>query len=225
MTEKELVKNLAALQSVTPNRDWVSRNREVLSYQIFNGSEYAETKLGFFESLSLISKRLLQPTPIAALIAVCLMVGGVFASNNSMPDSPLYIAKTLSERVQLTATFNETAKARLNLEFASQRAAEMEKLSANEAIGNNKLESVSANFKKEIESARARISKIKPAAPVVTEVEPEEVISAGTEKDDKGIQIEVQSAEQGLKEAEQLFNEKDYDGAASKLEELGRNLK
>ncbi len=225
MTEKELIKNLAALSSVTPNRDWVSRNREVLSYQIFNGSEYAETKLGFFESLSLMSKRLLQPTPIAALIAVCLMVSGVFASNNSMPDSPLYIAKTLSERVQLSATFNETAKARLNLEFASQRAAEMEKLSTNDAIENTKLESVSANFKKEIESARARISKIKPAAPAVVEGDSEGVVSAGTEKDEQGIQIEVQSAEQGLKEAEKLFNEKNYNGAASKLEELGRTLK
>jgi len=200
MTERELVKNLSALQSVRPNRDWVKRNREVLSYQIFNGAEYTETHLSFYERFSLISKRVLQPTPIAALIAIFLLVGGVFASKNIPADSPLYIAKTISERAQLAATFDETAKARLNLEFASQRAAEAQQINTNsedQQAKNNQLQQLSSNFKQEIDSARARISKIKPTTPNAT---PDDsgVVSAQSGKDDKGIQVKLQTTEQGL---------------------------
>ncbi len=228
MTEKDLIKNLAALQSIAPDQNWVKKNRDVLSYQIFNGAEYSETKLSFFDRFSLISKRVLQPTPIAAFIAVFFMVSMVFASRNLTPNDPLYIAKTISEKAQLATTFNEVSKVKLNLEFASQRAVEMEKIAADDqsaADKNQQLESLSASFKKELESARARISKIKPAAPATTEATDEGVVSAGTEKDATGIQIETNDAQKDLFEAEKLFNAKDYNGAAAKLEQIGKQLK
>ncbi len=228
MTEKDLIKNLAALQSVAPDQSWVKKNRDLLSYQIFNGAEYSETKLGFFDRFSLISKRILQPTPIAAFIAVFFMASMVFASRNLTPNDPLYIAKTISEKAQLAATFNEVSKARLNLEFAGQRAVEMEKITSNdqsEADKVQQLESLGASFKKEIESARVRMSKINPVTPAVSEETEEGVVSAGTEKDANGIQIETNDTEKDLFEAEKLFNAKDYNGAAAKLEQIGRQLK
>lgn len=57
---------------MSPRADWVRQNREVLSYQIFNGQESVATELGFFSRLNLLTHRLLQPTPIAALILLFL---------------------------------------------------------------------------------------------------------------------------------------------------------
>jgi vacuolar-type H+-ATPase subunit H len=242
MTEKEIIKSLSALQSVNADANWVKKNREILSYQIFNGSEYADTQLGFFARLSLISKRVLQPTPIAALIALFFMASGVFgirASRTAEPGEPLYVAKILSEKLQSTATFDEKGKALLNLEFASQRASELEKVAAGNA-GDPRIQELSSSFKQEIDSARARFERIKTTAtkqaaadaatkqkvsPKPTSQEAEEVFSAGAGKDNKGIQISNPDTEQALSEAEKLFNEKKYTDAVSKLNEIGKQLK
>jgi len=240
MTEKELIKKLSALQSVSADPAWVQKNRDVLSYQIFNGAEYAETKLTVFERFTLISKRVLQPTPIAALIALFFMISGVFglrASRNATPGEPLYIAKTISERAQLVATFDETAKVRLNLEFASQRATEIEKV-LNESDASAKIEALSANFKQELAAARDRLAKIESekakqtAASLATKQKlttkqtqnsNETVTSAQATKDTNGIDISTSTAK-ALWEAEKLFNAKDYSGAATTLDELGKQL-
>ncbi len=224
MTEKELIKNLAALKSASINPDWIKRNREVLSYQIFNGAEYADTKLGFFERFSLISKRVLQPTPIAAFIAVFLLVGSVFASRNSTPGEPLYIAKAISEKAQLVTAFNETSKAKLNLEFARERVAELEKVTSNETNSSEaRVQELSDGFKKQIESAKARISKIESNKKAPVSEETNEVVSAEAGKADKGLEISL-PAQKALEEAEKLFNEKNYNAAAEKLEEAGKQL-
>jgi len=226
MTEKELIKNLSALKSSSINPEWIKHNRATLSYQIFNGAEYSDTAFGFFERISLISKRVLQPTPIAALIAVFLLVGSAFASRNSTPGEPLYIAKTISEKAQLVATFNETSRAKLNLEFARERAAELEKVTANvdAPASEARVQELSTGFKKQLESARSRISKIdstKKAVPAINEENG--VVGAEAGKESKGIEVSDPS-QKALEEAEKLFNEKNYNAAAEKLKELGSQL-
>ncbi len=230
MTERELVKQLSALKNVVPDQAWVKKNRDVLSYQIFNGSESAARTLSFFEQLSLISKRVLQPTPIAALIAIFFLVSGAFgihAAGQTNPGSPLYIAKQISEKAQLATTFNEKERARLNIEFANKRMAEYDRL-VTENEGKTevdpRLEEVAASFKKEISSARARIDKINATkkAPVVTEKIPEVsegVFSADSNKEDKGLDISTPATRRALEEASRLLNENDYDGAANQLDQ------
>jgi len=241
MTEKELLKNLSALKNITTDQTWSKQNRDVLSYQIFNGAEYAETTLGFFERLSLISKRVLQPTPIAALIAIFFVASGFFslrASRNSTPGEPLYIAKNISEQAQFATTFDDKGKALLNVEFANQRIAEIEKvLSENQAKDANdaRLKELASSFKNEIDSARARLAKIdtiskvtQPTIKTTTKkitTKDTGVVSAGSSKDKTGIDISTQSTQKTLAEAEKLFNEKNYSGATSKLDELDKQLK
>lgn len=237
MNEKQLVKSLAALKSVTPHTDWVNKNREVLSYQIFNGNQYADTKLGFFSLFSLWSKRLLQPTPIAALIVLFFAASGIVglnASRNAAPGEPLYIAKTISEKAQLAITFNEKARARLNVEFASQRVAELEKISNTNQSEDPRVKELSASFQQEINSARTRLDQLKKtqtASATVTAkqkatakpTEEEGVFSAEAGKDDKGLDIAMPDSK-ALEEVEKLFNEKKYTDAASKLEQIGEQL-
>lgn len=238
MNEKELVTNLAALQSVTPDADWVKKNREVLSYQIFNGNQYADTQLGFFALFSLWSKRLLQPSSIAVLIVLFFAASGVVglnASRNSAPGEPLYIAKTISEKAQFAMTFNEKARARLNVEFASERVAELEKISnsASAISEDPRVKELTASFKQELDSARTRLDQLKKtqtASATVTakqknnqKEEDSTVFSAEAGKDSNGIDIAMPDSK-ALEEVEKLFNEKKYTDAATKLEQIGQQL-
>jgi len=232
MTEKELIKNLSALKKTEADSSWIKKNRDVLSYQIFNGAEYVAMPLGFMEKFSLITKRLLQPAPIAALIALFFVTSAaasVRMARNTTPGEPLYIAKAISERTKFLATFNETSKAKLNLEFANQRVNEIEQVMANEENTDQaKVEELSASFKKEIAAVRERLTKIeavkKVAKPKVTN-EDGAVVSAEAGKDSNGIDISVPDNQKTLQEAEKLFDSKDYGAVAEKLDELGEQLK
>jgi len=68
--------------------------------------------------------------PVWAMSLICVLilvigVGGVYESKNSKPGDSLYIAKIISEQAQLAMTFNDKDKARLGLEFATNRAKEI----------------------------------------------------------------------------------------------------
>lgn len=257
MNEKDLVRHLSSLKQMSPRADWIRQNREVLSYQIFNGQESVATELGFLSRLSLLTHRLLQPTPIAALIALFFVVSGVVgirASQKTTPHDVLYIAKIISEKTELAATFDEKAKAQLNVQFAKNRAAELSMITAGAKETSSvdpRVQELSDNFKKEIASVRQRLNKLqeeetkqatinaqtqsKPKLNITskTTVKPKEattkdegskeadVFSADSSKDEKGIEISMpESSQKVLEEAEKLFNEKNYDEAASKLGEI-----
>lgn len=236
MTEKELIKSLSALNSIEADSSWLKKNRDVLSYQIFNGAEYVDVPLKFFEKFSLITKRLLQPTPIAAVIALFFIMSGAVSvrmSNNSTPGEPLYIAKTLSEKVQSLTTFNDTEKAKLSLEFATQRVAEIEKVINEDPTNNNdqRVQELTASFKNEIDSARSRLTKIQAVKKTINpqtvakDNNEADVVSAESAKDNAGIEIATPDSQKTLEEVETLFNNKNYNGAAAKLNELGEQLK
>ncbi|MBN1191241.1 MAG: hypothetical protein JXA46_15910 [Dehalococcoidales bacterium] len=74
---------------------------------------------------------------LAVLLVVVLSGGGtVMASRNSMPGSPLYSIKLLSENTRLAFTFSDTAKAELNSEFAENRAEEIVYAAARDDVEN-----------------------------------------------------------------------------------------
>jgi len=237
MTERELIKNLSALKNIEADSTWIKSNREVLSYQIFNGAEYVDMPLRFMEKFSLITKRLLQPTPIAAVIALFFVMSGVVSvrmAKNAAPGEPLYIAKSISEKAQLVATFNETAKAKLNLEFAGQRMAELEKVIKEEPAKDNndpRVAELSASFKKEIDSVRDHLTKVEAVKKTINpktvakDSKDNTVVSAEASKEEKGIEITTPDNQKTLAEVEKLFDDKNYTDAAAKLDELGKQLK
>lgn len=166
MNERDLVRHLSSLKNMPARPDWVRQNREVLSYQIFNGQESIATELGFFSRLNLLTHRLLQPTPIAALITLFFLVSGVVgirASQTTTPHDVLYIAKIISEKTEYAATFNEKAKAQLNVQFAKNRAAELSMIvgaSKETDSADPRVQELSDSFKKEIASVRERLNKL-----------------------------------------------------------------
>lgn len=258
MNEKRLLQTLATLKSVGPRADWVKQNREVLSYQIFNGQESSPLSLSFFNRFHLFAHRLLQPGAVAALIVVFFIGSGVVsinASKGSMPKDVLYIAKIISEKAEFAVAFDEETKAELNVRYAQNRATELNQLvrEANGNEGDPRVQELSENFKKEIAAVRERLHKldeeaakqatieaqaqVKPklnltvkknteATPeetkATTEADSEEVFSAESGKEEKGIDISMPAA-QVLDEAEKLFNEKNYNQAIDKLGEIQIN--
>jgi hypothetical protein len=106
----------------------------------------------------------------------------------------LYIAKIISEKAQFAITFDEKDKAKLGVEFAANRAKEMIQVlkdSGQTAEGaNNKLQTLSQNFKKEISQVKKRLSTIKKAANNQAENNDEsQVFGANLGKSDQRMEI------------------------------------
>lgn len=166
MNEKHLVQKLAALKSVTARPDWVKKNREVLSYQIFNGKESVGFELSFFNRLGLFTHHLLQPSSVASLIVLFFIVSSVIsfnASKGATPHDVLYIAKIISEKAEFAVAFDDKSKAELNVRYAKNRAAELNKIistSPAAATSDPQVQELSDSFKKEIAAVRERLHKI-----------------------------------------------------------------
>jgi hypothetical protein len=85
----------------------------------------------------------LRPLTIAAVLTVAVLGaagGSVYASQDALPDSPLYRVKLASEDVRVWFTFDDSAKAELLLDQSNERTNEvMEMLSAGKSVSGNVL--------------------------------------------------------------------------------------
>ncbi len=61
----------------------------------------------------------------SVLLIVLAGVGVTAASTDALPDEPLYPVKLAAEQVRLTAAFSDMDKAKLHIQFAERRVAEM----------------------------------------------------------------------------------------------------
>lgn len=175
MTERELFKKLNNLKEIKPDQKWKSGYREILYSQISSSRPSLASKSNLkvvWESImpGQILINLAKPvwqTLIASILILIIGIGGVYASKNSKPGDSLYIAKIISEKAQLAMALNEKDKARLGVEFASNRAKEMIQVlndSKETAKSNDeKLNVLSQNFKKEISQVKKSLTVIKAA--------------------------------------------------------------
>ena len=102
---------------------------------------------------------------VAAVFLVILLAGSgtVAASSSSLPGDTLYPVKTATERVWLSMTFSDTARARLQAKFADRRVAEMARMA--ERGNTERMEELAARFSahlKKIEELAARIKAANP---------------------------------------------------------------
>jgi hypothetical protein len=85
----------------------------------------------------------LRPLTIAAAVTVAVIGaagGSVYASQDALPDSPLYRVKLASEDARVWFTFDDSAKAELLLDQSNERTNEvMEMLSAGKSVPGNVL--------------------------------------------------------------------------------------
>jgi hypothetical protein len=205
MTEKELLAQLNNLKNVKPENTWKKENRDILLSQI-SGGEYFSAPVQTAESqknnfFNLIKNYFAQPSFVATAVVVLLIAGGtgsLYAARGTKPGDSLYIAKIISEKTQLAITFGEEERAKLGIEFAGNRAEEINQVLEgvdNEKEKMEKVGKLTLSLKKEISGVRARLKKISAENKNSDEnnnVTPEEdapMFSANLGKDDKGVQI------------------------------------
>lgn len=102
---------------------------------------------------------------VAAVFLVILLAGSgtVAASSSSLPGDTLYPVKTATERVWLSMTFSDTAKAKLQAEFAGRRVAEMVRMA--EQGRTEGLEELAARFSAHLKKMEELTARIRAANP------------------------------------------------------------
>ncbi|MEA3450144.1 MAG: DUF5667 domain-containing protein [Patescibacteria group bacterium] len=206
MDEKDLIKNLEAFKEIKPREEWKTFQREILLKQVSGSREGTNLEKAPMSLFTLLLQRLqylTQPMMAVFLIAAIILGGGfmsVYASKDSIPGDSLYIAKILNEKTQFVLTFNEEKKVHLGLTYAGNRAKEIKELMQTDNVNKNKgdqVEKLVSDFKKEINNAKNRISRInkEKELPITTDEKIIEesidtgVFSANLKKDEQGIEI------------------------------------
>ena len=207
MQDKELLQKLNNLKTIKPDDNFKKNCREVLYSQISAGVAVnkSESNLSIIWDSIMPGKvfmNMVKPVWVTFLASVLILVigiGGVYASKNSKPGDSLYIAKIISEKAQFVMTFNEKDKAKLGLEFATNRAKEITQvLSESKEQSdkqNKKVEQLSQNFKKEISQVKNRLTiisgyaKAGKASEDQNKEEEPEVFGANLVKTDQGMEV------------------------------------
>ena len=243
-----MLKNLSLLKEVKPDLSWAQDNREVLLAQIYNGQK-EETTFGWFKLFMLQTERLAQPTPIALMIVLFFAISGLVGWNladQEQPGDVLYFTKLAKEQVQMTVAMSDQQRASLNLQFAQKRAQEIAQLLAEPISPDKKarVQALAQAFKQELGIARENLSSVAVAKPkVATKAvakakatnNKQTVQSATVGKTTIGVDINLNNPVTStvnqdtplnkLDQAEQLFDQQDYNGAADKLKQADDSLK
>jgi hypothetical protein len=237
MREKDLLIQLNKLNTIKADADFKATNRQLLMAQIAQGEEVSS--LGSLARLNIFMSRLFQPYAIAAMIVLFFAVSSVWGMNMSAkakPGDSLYIAKKLSERTKMLMAVNDKSKAKLNLEFASNRVAEMSSL--NQAEEASAKESLKNEFKSEISQVKTRLAKLNNGQDKNTVNSSQDNFNMADKSKD-GVKIDIAVPDKKiatttadnqdgigevLEEAEKLFDSGSYEKAAGKLDEANKKL-
>lgn len=211
MLGKNLIKQLSQLKEIKPDAGWKARNRDILVKQIY-GSQAEEAAgkkswIWYWQASSALLSSVSQPAWVAIFIFIFLIGGGtasVKMAERTKPGDSLYIAKLISERTQLALTFGDAGKARLGLQFANNRVAEINQVLAEPATPgkDQNVANLLSDLKSQISNVKTNIAAISPTAvAVVPVVSPTKVsgqdndsnnhvfISSDLKKDNKGVEI------------------------------------
>lgn len=257
MKDKELLNQLNKLRQTRPDAVWLQSNRDLLASQLYSGSA-TEPALTWFVKFNLIGRKVFQPQYVAMMIAVFFFTSGLIGfkiSQASSPGDSLYVAKRISERAQLMLAFSDSSKTKLNVEFANKRLQEMKDMLAKQDSDQSsdqpaKIADLKASAKAEIQVAKDRLAKTKPAPTVkstiaiknniktpVATVDNEEFIAAEATKDDQRLDISLpdlpelasttppRTAETVIEEAQKFLDTDNLDEATKKLDELNNLIK
>jgi hypothetical protein len=184
-----------------------------------------------------------QPALVVAVIILFLGSGLIFGHDfiNVNPNNSLYIAKVISEQARLGLIFDQNAKAKMATDFAANHAQNIvATLSSDNNINSTDLNTLSDSFKSEVSVLKNSIKKpvVQNAVVAVKNTSTPDngdnalVGIANSSKSDSGISVYNPGAitkvavctstvntdpSAMLDEAEELFEAKDYSGAADKL--------
>ncbi len=228
MKEKDLLKKLGQLKSIAPDSGWKASCREILYSQMtgqnLNQLESARFSWRMFwgDLIPNVNVKLPQAVWIIILTIAIMSSGGlasVYAARDTKPGDSLYIAKIISEKTKLVLTFDDKEKAKLNLEFAANRAKESAQVLEENTSAEKKdakLQELTKNFKDELNQAKNKLGKINE-----NKIESDnQVFGANLGKDDQ--RMEIFEPTKDAKETETNQTEA-ADKATSTTESLAEN--
>ncbi len=161
------IQSVEKLKKIQPSKKWQKQNRQLLLHQVCGGEKViSQNKISFYLHPLFILKSLSHGAIVAFFVGVFVLLGGVIglrAAKDAKPGDTLYAAKIFNEKTQLVLTFDEKEKARLGLEFAANRAHELEQIlseNQNDKTNSKHVEKLIYNFKKNITEAKTNIAKI-----------------------------------------------------------------
>ncbi len=233
---------------IKPDQAWQARSRDILLMQIRQGAPVKEAHWFTFLEAEFMQRFFFQatrPLSMAMVILLAIFSGSMMsirAAHQTKPGDALYIAKIISEKAHFAVTFDNTQKAKLNLTFAANRAAELKEIvdvKTNNADQEQNVKDLTSEIKAEIDEAQTRIAKITPVtvkiltsaktAPTEKEVAvavkampstgANKVAPAVVEKDKTGIEY-YDPRQAALEQAKNYIEQKDYNAAATQLNTL-----
>jgi len=202
MTERQLLEKLNNLKNVNPEAGWQAGNRELLLAQISNsGASSLSSWQTFIINLQSFAKAASQPAFALASFIVVLLSVGVFSHqvfSQAKPNDSLYIARIISERAKLSVTLDAKSRDKMAVQFATNHAQDISTVLSDPEFNNeanqDQVAKLNESFKREIETARTRISYLAKAEKPV--VQTEAMVSiANDDKDDKGVQVSLSEPE------------------------------
>lgn len=208
MTENNLIKQLKSLKKIKPEDSWLKSNREILLAQIANSGakELSPWKRLVIDTRSFIATASRPAISMASLLLVLVGASafGHLAFSKAKPNDSLYIARIISEKAKLSTVFNDEEREKLEVKFATNHAEDItEVLASNVAneANQDRVAKLNENFNKEINTVRTRIvalnNNTKNVENKTTDVassttsEDETLMTASSEKDDAGVQLNV----------------------------------
>ncbi len=202
MTNKKILEQLKSLKSISLSEEVKKENRSVLLSQISNTSVKSETPIktnifNFKNVFSLMYKPALVVAGIFVFLSGALIVGGGFY-DKLKPNDSLYIARIISEKARLSATFNQDDRDLLLTRFASNHARDIATMlmdpEFNAEENQDRVEELNDSFQNEISKVKERIEEDEREDFEKNE-EDGVVMSASSLKDDEGVEISIPEEE------------------------------
>ncbi len=214
MTEKQLIKQLKSLKNVCLDCTTKKDNREVLFSQISAQSvdtfcpekaKQENRSVLYFKNFVLLISR---PALVFAGLFLFLIGATVLTSGfykNSKPNDSLYIARIISEKIQLNTTFSQPERQSLALKFSLDRARDITEVlldpEFNTEANKNKVEKLNSHLQQEISKAKVKAEEIKQSGQAggKTETKASEQLVQSASNLNEGERLELYLGETGNK--------------------------
>jgi len=143
------------------------------------------------------------------------------------PDSPFYFLDKFIESLQEMLTFNQDAKAKLQMQFAAERVAEIKAMIQNNGPKDKGIQEAQARLEEHTKKASEIIKEEKDAGKDVTELETE--LKDSINSNDQELEDTIQNSEQDLQDKkdvlEQQIHQAEQTGDNTKIEDLKQQIK
>ena len=157
MTEKELLEKLAQFQQIKPNNDWANWCLNNILSQKPASDIKSEAKQSWKPKITLVAFDIIRKYRVAlATSALMVIFVSTFAlAQTSLPNSPLYTLKTLTQDIRLALTPQEQ-KPLVKMQIAEARLNDL----AQVKDLNNKKEIIAQQIKKDLETVPQDLKKL-----------------------------------------------------------------